>query len=407
MDPRERFADCTDNELMRCTAAGQKTAYEVLILRHRKAAEGYCLSLIRDEREAEDIVQDSFADIYVQREAYRDTFSFQAYLYAVIRHKASDHLRRAGRSETLDETVLEAVPGREPSPEEEFFRREETDRLAEWIMDLPGEKEAAEKEDGRAMKKQDEEFIRDVFRKAEEKEQSSRLARVLKEEQQEPDLFLLLRTFCREAGMRGPYMEMGDVICLAFAVTVLCFWGIYAALGQDPEQLLSAVFVSAPVLYGMVFALCWLKEVQNGTYSIQMSYRFTFFHILAVRMFGTSLLGLAVNGIYAVFLTFRCEVDGIRIFAVSFTSLMLFSLILLAGIRKGRSIGRGIAAGAGWMILQITASVLMNVWYQKLLSAVPLLVLFAAGVLILGIYIRELGSLSGIQFRKEFTDAEN
>lgn len=257
------------------------------------------------------------------------------------------------------------------------------------------------------MKKQDEEFIRDVFRKAEEKEQSSRLARVLKEEQQEPDLFLLLRTFCREAGMRGPYMEMGDVICLAFAVTVLCFWGIYAALGQDPEQLLSAVFVSAPVLYGMVFALCWLKEVQNGTYSIQMSYRFTFFHILAVRMFGTSLLGLAVNGIYAVFLTFRCEVDGIRIFAVSFTSLMLFSLILLAGIRKGRSIGRGIAAGAGWMILQITASVLMNVWYQKILSAVPLLVLFAAGVLILGIYIRELGSLSGIQFRKEFTDAEN
>ena len=407
MDPRERFADCTDNELMRCTAAGQKTAYEVLILRHRKAAEGYCLSLIRDEREAEDIVQDSFADIYVQREAYRDTFSFQAYLYAVIRHKASDHLRRAGRSETLDETVLEAVPGREPSPEEEFLRREETDRLAEWIMDLPGEKEAVEKEDGRAMKKQDEEFIRDVFRKAEEKEQSSRLARVLKEEQQEPDLFLLLRTFCREAGMRGPYMEMGDVICLAFAVTVLCFWGIYAALGQDPEQLLSAVFVSAPVLYGMVFALCWLKEVQNGTYSIQMSYRFTFFHILAVRMFGTSLLGLAVNGIYAVFLTFRCEVDGIRIFAVSFTSLMLFSLIFLAGIRKGRSIGRGIAAGAGWMILQITASVLMNVWYQKILSAVPLLVLFAAGVLILGIYIRELGSLSGIQFRKEFTDAEN
>ena len=39
--------------------------------------------------------------------------------------------------ETLDETVLEAVPGREPSPEEEFLRREETDRLAEWIMDLP------------------------------------------------------------------------------------------------------------------------------------------------------------------------------------------------------------------------------------------------------------------------------
>ena len=137
MEPRKRFADCTDNELMRCTVAGQKTAYEVLILRHRKKAGGYCLSLIHDEREAEDIVQDSFADIYVQREAYRDTFSFQAYLYAVIRHKASDHLRRRGRLEPLDETLLEAAQGREPSPEEEFLRREKENRLKEWIMDLP------------------------------------------------------------------------------------------------------------------------------------------------------------------------------------------------------------------------------------------------------------------------------
>lgn len=257
------------------------------------------------------------------------------------------------------------------------------------------------------MKKEDEEFLRGVFRKAEEKERVSRLARVLEEERQEPDLFLLLRTFFREAGVRGLYMEMGDVICLSFAVTVLCFWGIYAALGQEPDRLLSAVFISAPVLYGMVFALYWLKEVQNGTYSIQMSCRFTFFHILAVRMFGTSLLGLAVNGIYAAFLTLRCEADGIRIFAVSFTSLMLFSLILLSGIRKGRSIGRGLAAGAGWMILQVAASVLMRAWYQQLLSAVPLLVLLAAGVVILWIYIRELGSLPGVRFRKEFTDAEN
>ena len=229
------------------------------------------------------------------------------------------------------------------------------------------------------MKKEDEEFLRGVFRKAEEKERVSRLARVLEEERQEPDLFLLLRTFFREAGVRGLYMEMGDVICLSFAVTVLCFWGIYAALGQEPDRLLS----------------------------IQMSCRFTFFHILAVRMFGTSLLGLAVNGIYAVFLTLRCEADGIRIFAVSFTSLMLFSLILLSGIRKGRSIGRGLAAGAGWMILQVAASVLMRAWYQQLLSAVPLLVLLAAGVVILWIYIRELGSLPGVRFRKEFTDAEN
>ena len=57
------------------------------------------------------------------------------------------------------------------------------------------------------------------------------------------------------------------------------------------------------------------------------------------------------------------------------------------------------------MGLQLAASALMKSWYQRLLAAVPLYVLLAAGIVILIIYLRELGQIPGVRFRKEFADA--
>lgn len=137
MDCREHLTHCTDNELMGRTAQGDKTAYEVLVLRYRTEAERYAGSLILSDNQAEDIVQDSFADIYVQRNEYRSTFSFRTYLYAVIRHKALDYLRKAGRIELMGEAVPETETGGERSPEEEFLKTEEKFRIAQWIAELP------------------------------------------------------------------------------------------------------------------------------------------------------------------------------------------------------------------------------------------------------------------------------
>lgn len=137
-------------------------------------------------------------------------------------------------------------------------------------------------------------------------------------------------------GPGAVFYGMADVLAVAFAVTVLCFWAIYSALGQNPLWLPQAVFVSAPLLYGLIFLFSWIKELQNGTFAQQLSYRYTFFHVLAIRMFASSFMGLGVNGIYALLLALSCPVDGVRLFALSFTSLMLFSLILLIGIYKRR-----------------------------------------------------------------------
>lgn len=147
---KSKLQEKEDNELMRLAVLENKDAFEVLVLRYYREAIRYCLSLIREEAQAQDIVQDCFADIYVQRESYRDSFSFRTFLYTLIKHKSIDYLRKAGRRETvclqeLEETgkerVLQDTAG--PSPEETYIRKERYREIAEWIGELPEDQRTA------------------------------------------------------------------------------------------------------------------------------------------------------------------------------------------------------------------------------------------------------------------------
>lgn len=258
------------------------------------------------------------------------------------------------------------------------------------------------------MRKNDDDFLREIFQKAEEKERAAKLAKALLQETEQPSGFPeFFIEAVRQLGLRGVCGGMADVLVLAFAVTVLCFGFLFRLRGGDDRMLLSAVFISAPLLYAAIFLFSWLKEKQNGTYGLSQSFKFTFFHMLALRMFTGSLLGIFVNGVYALFLALRFEAEGLRVFAVSFTSLMLFSLILLVGIIKGRSIKKGLLAGGVWTAANMAASVMLMPLYAEALSKLPLYVLFAVGVVSFGCYVRKLTCLTEISFRKEYADAEN
>lgn len=127
----------SDQELMRLTALDDRHAFEVLVLRHREKAQHYCQGLIHDADMAQDIVQDSFADVYVQRAAYRSDFSFTTYLYTLIRHKAVDYLRKNGRMEVTEDERLQLAMGTGGSPEELFIAKEYKNQVRKWLELLP------------------------------------------------------------------------------------------------------------------------------------------------------------------------------------------------------------------------------------------------------------------------------
>lgn len=56
-----------DNELMLLDRDGNKEAYEILMKKYISQAKAFACKYVHDSCAAEDIVQESFADIYVQR----------------------------------------------------------------------------------------------------------------------------------------------------------------------------------------------------------------------------------------------------------------------------------------------------------------------------------------------------
>ncbi|MEG1776733.1 MAG: RNA polymerase sigma factor [Clostridia bacterium] len=127
----------TDHELMRKLQQGDECALTLLVERHQAKAVSYAFSILGDDRLAQDAAQDSFVKVYLLRQEYLETFSFQAYLYALIRNRCIDELRRQKRHPCVPLFEGEAAAYAAESPEEAYLRKERRLLLLNAIEALP------------------------------------------------------------------------------------------------------------------------------------------------------------------------------------------------------------------------------------------------------------------------------
>ena len=173
------------------------------------------------------------------------------------------------------------------------------------------------------MSGREEEFMAGVWEKAEEKEQAVRAAKMLLSETAKPDFAGFMKDTFVNIGVKQLYAGMADVISIAFVISVLSVYLLVQVMLDKGESIYAAAFCSAPLLYAGIFALSLMKERGSSSYELQMSFKYTFFHVLAARMLGECFLGFVFNGMYAFALALRYQVDGIRLFAVSLSLIHL------------------------------------------------------------------------------------
>ena len=131
-----------DKELMLLVRDGNKEAYEALIKKHMSQAKTFAYQYVHDAYAAEDIVQESFADIYVQRFNYDQQYSFTTYLYAIIKNKAMNYLKKnrelpmSSFEEQTETPLLEQKLVDDVTPETEYFRKTELQELMSAIQKL-------------------------------------------------------------------------------------------------------------------------------------------------------------------------------------------------------------------------------------------------------------------------------
>ena len=131
-----------DNELMLLVRDGNKEAYEILMKKYMVQAQTFAYRYVHDSYTAEDIVQESFADIYVQRFRFDPKYPFSTYLFAIIRNKSLNHLKKnkelsmSSLGEETEISLLEQKLVNSVTPETAYFDKADLRELMSAIQNL-------------------------------------------------------------------------------------------------------------------------------------------------------------------------------------------------------------------------------------------------------------------------------
>jgi RNA polymerase sigma-70 factor, ECF subfamily len=135
--------------LLRAAIAGDERAYEDFLRRAARLARGLArLKVGRGDIDPEDIVQETLLAIHLKRHTWREDAAVTPWLFAIVRYKIIDALRRRGRRVEVD---IDEISDSFAAPAPETARGWEIDRALEKLA--PGQRSvvAAVSVDGRSI----------------------------------------------------------------------------------------------------------------------------------------------------------------------------------------------------------------------------------------------------------------
>jgi RNA polymerase sigma-70 factor (ECF subfamily) len=122
-----------DRELIRSCLRGDRQAYRALLARYQDPIFGYCLRMIKDSGQAEDIAQEALVRTLTRLENYDERYSFSAWVFKIATNLCIDHLRKAKRiAYSLDQEIegkdgsfRRELPSPTPDPSERLLAEEQ------------------------------------------------------------------------------------------------------------------------------------------------------------------------------------------------------------------------------------------------------------------------------------------
>ena len=172
----------------------------------------------------------------------------------------------------------------------------------------------------------------------------------------------------------------GGAVCIGLLVTEV---GI--------PYVLAILFPITPLLFQLVTLLIELTERASGLYDLKMSCKYTADQLTAVHLITYSGLSL----LFCVFLSAQIDrkyaYDFFTPFALSLCALLLYGILSLILIRRFR--WRWTHTAAAWGVLSTVPVVIMRMEWDGFLSNLPIWVTAGVVVLLLLLYLREIGKM--------------
>jgi RNA polymerase sigma-70 factor (ECF subfamily) len=131
----------TDEQVVQQVVAGHTALFEVLMRRHNERVYRAARAIVRDEGEAEDVMQQAYVNAYANLRQFSGKSRFSTWLMRIAINEALTRVRLRGRYEPFDEdlsNVEDLVMKRPPGDPERQAISGELRVVLEWaIDDLP------------------------------------------------------------------------------------------------------------------------------------------------------------------------------------------------------------------------------------------------------------------------------
>lgn len=125
----------TDKELYKEFLLGNKESFEKIVIRHKDSIIYFIQRYVKSIDIAEDIAQDVFVYILINKKNYKFEYSLKTYLYTIAKSKALNYIKRERRIVELDENQFEDLE----ELEEKVFKNERAENLKKAIQKLKTE----------------------------------------------------------------------------------------------------------------------------------------------------------------------------------------------------------------------------------------------------------------------------
>ena len=140
--PAPEVGEQSDEGIVQAVLDGNTALFELLMRRYNERLYRTARAITRDDREAEDVMQQAYVNAFASLRQFRGQARFATWLTRIAINEALARVRRRGRYEPFVDEPLDAdsiVPIRSaPDPERQAFAGELRE-LLEWAIDaLPG-----------------------------------------------------------------------------------------------------------------------------------------------------------------------------------------------------------------------------------------------------------------------------
>jgi RNA polymerase sigma-70 factor (ECF subfamily) len=134
------FTNLSDEEVVSRVLAGDTALFEIIIRRYNQMLYRVARSILRNDDEAEDVMQETYVRAYQHLGQFAGRAQFRTWLTRIAIHEALARMRRAKRFETPDDEAgdpMDAFVARERSPEQEAAGAELRAMIERSILQLP------------------------------------------------------------------------------------------------------------------------------------------------------------------------------------------------------------------------------------------------------------------------------